>query len=91
MSDSESIENPVTPADRVLDPDEVQIPREVQERINNLIDAGRVVMIVGDGDTARPMTLPQLFQEMFAILGDLDNRLSKMESGRTPGGLVLPN
>lgn len=85
MSDSESNEG------RVVDPDEVQIPKEVAEKLNTLIDAGRVIMMVGDEKNVRPMLLPDIFQEMFSILGDMDARLTKLERGERPSGLIVPN
>lgn len=86
MSDSESNEG------RVVDPDEIQIPKEIAERLNSLIDAGRVVMMVGDEKNVHPMPLPAIFQEMFSILGDIDRRLTKLETGGVrPSSIIVPN
>jgi hypothetical protein len=85
----EAMENP-----KVLDPDQVQIPEEVARRLSPdmLIDASRVLMMVGDEREARPMTIPQIMQEMFGIIGDLDKRLMALEDpSRRPSGLILPN
>lgn len=77
---------------KVLDPDQVQIPKEVAEKMNNLIDASRVLMMVGDEREARPMTIPQIMQEMFGIIGDLDRRLMALEDpSQRPSSLILPN
>ena len=45
-----------------------------------LVDAGTVVMMVGSEKELRPMTVPQIFQEIFAILGDLDRRTTALEA-----------
>lgn len=82
----------ITP--ETIDPTEVQIPEEVARRLSldMLIDAGRVLMMVGNDKEARPMTLPQIFQEIFAILGDIDKRLVALENpGERPSGLIIPN
>lgn len=86
---AEAMEKPQT-----LDPDQVLIPKDVAERLSPdiLIDASRVLMMVGDEQQARPMTIPQIMQEMFGILGDLDRRLSALENpSERPSGLILPD
>ena len=91
MSDKE-VEPEITP--EAIDPTEVQIPEEVARRLSPdmLIDASRVLMMVGTEKEARPMTIPQIFQEVFAILGDIDKRLQAIENpGTRPSGLILPN
>jgi hypothetical protein len=85
-------EENITP--ETIDPTEVQIPREEAEKLsaNQLIDAARVLMMVGTAQEARPMTVPQIFQEVFAILGDIDKRLMALENpSERPSGLILPN
>lgn len=62
-----------------------------QEESKPFVDAGRVIMMVGGPESMRPMTLPQVFQEIFAILGDIDKRLAALEKGERPSGLILPN
>lgn len=90
MSDEE--ESKITP--EAIDPTEVQIPEEVAKRLSPdmLIDASRVLMMVGTEKEARPMSMPQVFQEIFAILGDIDKRLQALENpGSRPSGLIIPN
>ena len=90
MSEEEKPE--ITP--EAIDPTEVQIPEEVARRLSPdmLIDAAKVVMMVGNDNQVRPMTVPQIFQEMFAILGDVDKRLKALEDpSKRPSGLILPN
>ena len=87
---SEEVE--ITP--EAIDPTEVQIPEEVAKRLSPdmLIDASRVLMMVGTEKEARPMTMPQVFQEIFGILGDLDRRLMALENpSERPSGLIIPN
>ena len=72
----------------VREPDAVIEPPKDEK----LIDASRVFMMVGDERGARPMSLPQIFQEMFAILGDVDKRLRGLENPKErPSGLILPD
>jgi hypothetical protein len=91
MSDEETTPE-ITP--EAIDPTEVQIPEEVAKRLSPdmLIDASRVLMMVGTEKEARPMSMPQVFQEIFAILGDIDKRLQALENpGTRPSGLIVPN
>ena len=89
---SNEVEPKITP--EAIDPTEVQIPEEVAKRLSPdmLIDASRVLMMVGTEKEARPMTMPQIFQEIFGILGDLDRRLMALENpSERPSGLIIPN
>ena len=89
---TDEVEPTITP--EAIDPTEVQIPEEVAKRLSpdTLIDASRVLMMVGTEKEARPMSMPQVFQEIFAILGDIDKRLVALENtGTRPSGLILPN
>lgn len=85
---AEAVENP-----EVLDPTEVQVPEEVARRLSPdmLVDAGKVVMMVGSEKELRPMTVPQIFQEIFAILGDLDARVQALEAKKSESRLILPD
>ena len=56
-----------------------------------LVDAGTVVMMVGSEKELRPMTVPQIFQEIFAILGDLDRRTTALEAKKSENRLILPD
>ena len=98
MSDAKSFEDAVMEEDRAeaeQRTNEANLDQDVQElgkRMSEMmIDASRVLMMVGDGNTARPMSVPQIFQEMFSILGDIDHRLNKLEKGERPSGLIVPN
>lgn len=89
---SEEVEPQITP--ETIDPTEVQIPEEVAKRLSPdmLIDASRVLMMVGTDKQARPMSMPQVFQEIFTILGDIDKRLMALENPtERPSGLIIPN
>lgn len=85
---AEVMENP-----EAIDPTEIQVPEEVARRLSPdmLIDAGKVVMMVGSDKEVRPMTVPQIFQEIFAILGDLDSRVRALEDKKSDSRLILPN
>ena len=88
----EEVDPNITP--EAIDPTEVQIPEEVASRLSPdmLIDASRVLMMVGNEKEARPMSMPQVFQEIFTILGDIDKRLMALENPNTrTSGLILPN
>lgn len=90
MSDEKLIEGEVEErrdaTKEVLEPE--VIPRDDQKP---LVDAGRVIMMVGGPQAMRPMSLPQVFQEIFAILGDIDRRLTALEKGERPSGLIIPD
>jgi hypothetical protein len=75
----------------VKEPDEVIVPEEVQDAPGGLIDGGRVLIMVGDPTSRRaiPMTLPDVFQQLFAILGDLDKRLAKLEGSPTEESRII--
>ena len=53
---------------------------QVAEVEPTIIDAGTVVLIVGDEKQQIPMPLPAVLQQLFAILGDLDRRLMDLEA-----------
>lgn len=71
----------------VVDPTEVSEPAPG----DRLIDGAKVIMIVGDERQAVPMALPDVFQQMFAILGDLDRRLMALEEKKQKSSIVTIN
>jgi len=72
---------------------EVVEPTEVIEPAPNdrLIDGAKVYMLVGDERQQVPMPLPAVFQQMFAILGDLDSRLMELEKNVTKSPILTLN
>jgi hypothetical protein len=54
-------------------------PTEVIPAPRKLIDGGNVIILVGDERGQTPMPLPAVFQQLFAVLGDLDRRLTALE------------
>lgn len=70
-----------------------EVPEEETGRATKglLVDAGTVVMMVGSEKELRPMTVPQIFQEIFAILGDLDRRVQALETNNSESRLILPD
>lgn len=47
------------------------------------IDGGQVLIMVGDPQTGKmmPIPLPAVFEQLFGVLGDIDQRLIKLEQG----------
>jgi len=86
----------MNPAQRpeVVEPTEVIEP-ELLARANaerdRLIDGAKVFMLVGDERQQVPMPLPAVFQQMFAILGDLDRRLMEVEANAKKSPIVTLN
>jgi hypothetical protein len=58
---------------------EVVEPTEVIPAPRKLIDGGNVIILVGDERGQTPVPLPAVFQQLFAVLGDLDRRLTALE------------
>ncbi len=54
---------------------------EVMGEEPQFIDAGQVIILVGNPNTkqAIPMPLPAVFEQLFGILGDIDRRLTALE------------
>lgn len=47
-----------------------------------LIDAGNVLILIKTEDgKAMPIPLPAVFEQLFGVLGDIDQRLIKLEAG----------
>ena len=63
-------------------PEEVIEPRK-------LIDGGNVIVLVGDEQRQIPIPLPDIFQQLFSILGDLDKRLMALEGQK--GSIITLN
>lgn len=63
-------------------------PEEVIES-RKLIDGGNVIVLVGDEQRQIPIPLPDIFQQLFSILGDLDKRLMALEGQK--GSIITLN
>lgn len=66
---------------QTAEPPEVLDFQEPNQKDLDFVDAGRVLILVGDpaSKTALPMPLPAVFEQLFGILGDLDRRLMALE------------
>lgn len=70
---------------------EVENKTETEEKPDRLIDGANVFMLVGTEHQQVPMPLPAVFQQMFAILGDLDRRLMALEEKTQKSSIVTLN
>lgn len=71
----------MNPADQ--DAEVPAVPVTTSESEVDFIDAGRVLIMVGDPQTGKgmPISLPVVFEQLFGILADLDRRLMELEAG----------
>lgn len=64
---------------------------QAQEREMPLIDGGRVVMMVGNEERQVPILLPMLFQQLWQVLGSLDQRLQAIEEKAKDNRIITLN